>query len=96
MVALKNVKKVAEKYIYNLQRAFKTLKNRGAFTDKSLPVTTVLDSAYRYLKDAEYYLKKGDDVAAVASASYSEGLLDALKLLNVIEISWEKVSLGDG
>ncbi len=64
--------------------------------DKGLPVKTVLDSVNRYLKDSKYFLEKGDDVTALASASYSEGLLDALRLLNIIEISWEKRSISNG
>ena len=95
MVALKSIKKVAEKYIYNLEYAFKTLKKNEASSNKQLPLTLVLDSASRYLKDAKYYLENEDDIAALASASYSEGLLDALKLLKVIKISWKERSTGD-
>lgn len=36
----------------------------------------VLDQARRYLSDAEYHFGKGDRVTALASASYSHGLLD--------------------
>ncbi len=36
----------------------------------------VLDQARRYLSDAEYHFGKGDKATALASASYSHGLLD--------------------
>jgi FAD synthetase len=93
---LTRVKEIAQKYISNLEEALKTMRKRRMDIDKGLPVKNVLDSVNRYVKDSKYFLEKGDDTAALASASYSEGLLDALKLLNIIEISWKKRPISDG
>lgn len=47
-----------------------------------------IDHVRRYIEDAEYYLKKGDFETALASISYCEGLLDALRLLGMAEFNW--------
>lgn len=50
-------------------------------------VSELTDHAERYLRDAEYYAidKKP---TALASVSYAEGILDALKLLGIAEFEW--------
>jgi len=48
----------------------------------------VLESAKRYLEDAKYYQKEGKLETSLASVAYCEGLLDALRLLGVVEFSW--------
>jgi len=50
-------------------------------------VRELLDHAERYLSDAVYYA--GDRKAtALASVSYAEGVLDALKLLGLVDFEW--------
>ncbi len=50
-------------------------------------VRELLDHAERYLSDAMYYA--GDRKAtALASVSYAEGVLDALKLLSLVDFEW--------
>ncbi len=52
---------------------------------------SVLDQASRYLSDAQYHLEKGDEETALASASYSHGLLDGC--LGVSEAKARQTSL---
>ncbi len=53
-------------------------------------VNSVLETAKRYLEDAKYYRDRKRFETGLASVAYSEGLLDALKLLEVAEFSWPR------
>ena len=50
-------------------------------------VKTLIDHAVRYLKDAEYYAQERK-ATALASVSYAEGILDALRLLGLVDFEW--------
>ena len=72
--------------------------SKKVFTDLAVPKATinvdrgkieeVIDHAKRYLEDAKYYQKEDKLEIGLASISYCEGLLDALRLLGAIEFSW--------
>lgn len=79
----------AKRYIANLEQAFKDMKIKNASIG-NLPVEEVLDQAHRYFEDAKYYLERGDPLTAIVSSSYSEGLIDGLRLLNIVEVSWKR------
>jgi FAD synthetase len=50
-------------------------------------VKEMLEHTERYLDDAEYY--RGEQKAvALTSVAYAEGILDALKLLGLVEFEW--------
>ena len=51
-------------------------------------VEEVIEHAKRYLEDAKYYRKENKLETGLASVSYCEGLLDALRLLGMVEFSW--------
>jgi len=53
-------------------------------------VGNVVEAAKRYLEDAKYYRDKKQLETGLASVAYSEGLLDALKLLKVAEFTWPR------
>jgi diphthine synthase len=50
-------------------------------------VKTLIDHAVRYLKDAEYYAAERK-ATALTSVSYAEGILDALRLLGLVDFEW--------
>jgi len=81
------------KYIRNARYAFKTLclleNQRSLGGDE---VKEVVELARAYMKDAEYYLKKGKSETALSSIAYCEGLLDALRMLGLVEFEWSKTS----
>jgi diphthine synthase len=66
----------------------------GEFKNRELPATIteeqvkeMLEHTERYLDDAEYY--RGEQKAvALTSVAYAEGILDALKLLGLVEFEW--------
>jgi diphthine synthase len=51
-------------------------------------VKKLIKHAARYLKDAEYYCARTRKATALASVSYAEGILDALRLLGLVDFNW--------
>jgi len=51
-------------------------------------VDSVIGTARRYLEDAKYYRERRKFETGLASVAYCEGLLDALRLLGVVDFSW--------
>ncbi len=76
----------ALKYIESITAVLSDLKTRHSL--QAGDVQYVLDTAERYVTDAQYYLRKDDASTALASVSYAEGLLDALKFLRHINFEW--------
>ncbi len=79
-----------ERYIVNVE---KTLSNvtwiKHPITITSTDVKLVLDTMKRYVSDAKFYLHEGKSTTALASISYAEGLLDAVKFLKIAQFSWK-------
>jgi FAD synthetase len=72
------------RYVANFNESLKSLKILDAGS-KSL-----VDVALAYYNDSRYYLEKGDCVTGLITISYAEGILDALRSLELIEWSWVK------
>jgi len=90
MTSLENL---TAKYIRNAEHAFETL--RFSENQRSLSeckVKEIVELARAYMKDAGFYLKEGKSETALSSIAYCEGLLDALRLLGLIEFEWSKAS----
>jgi len=51
-------------------------------------IRTVVEAAKSYLKDAKYYRDKKKFEVSLASVTYCEGLLDALRLLGAVKFEW--------
>jgi FAD synthetase len=51
-------------------------------------VDSVIGTARQYLEDAKYYRERRKFETGLASVAYCEGLLDALRLLGVVDFSW--------
>jgi len=64
-----------------------TISNVVSSIDK-VKIKGVIEHAKQYLEDAKYYQKKNKLETGLASVSYCEGLLDALRLLEVVKFSW--------
>ncbi len=76
----------AEIYVRNLEHAMETLKVADS------RAKDIIELANAYLRDAKFYLSRGDVMTSVAAASYAEGLLDALRLLGYADFVWNKPS----
>ena len=72
-----------DRYSSNVQHAFSQLPE-----DLQGQTREVVTHAKRYYDDAFHFKAKDLIVTALISLSYAEGLLDALKLLGLVEFSW--------
>ena len=83
-------KTMASHYISSMESALKFLERyRGGSNEiDHEKVAHVIESAKHYLSDAKYYFSIEYFSTSLASVSYSEGLLDGLYLLNLIEKPW--------
>ena len=72
------------RYIATLEKALQQhspLKESKMVGEAS--IMKVSDAIHRYLQDARFYLDNGKPTTSLASIAYAEGLLDALKFLNL-------------
>lgn len=78
-----------ENYIAKTRKVLEEIRLKKPFHPLSDDlINEFMDHIRRYVEDAEFYLEKGDLETALASISYCEGLLDALKLLGIAEFKW--------
>ncbi len=84
-----SARKMALKYILKTEKALKRLKTMSSpvLIEVSL-VKEVIEEAERYFKDAKYYLERKEYLISLASITYCEGLLDALRMLHLIKLDW--------
>ncbi len=77
------------KYIKNSEKVFAEVKiNQNAKSLGSEHVAEVVEYAKRYLSDAKYYGEKQQYETGLVSIAYCEGLLDALRLLKLVDFTW--------
>ena len=83
------VREIAAKYIRKTERVLEELEviQKSVLLD-SEKINEVIDEAKRYLEDAKYYLDKRENGTSLASVAYSEGLLDALRMLGLVKFDW--------
>jgi diphthine synthase len=80
--------KLIRKYSEGCRRVMEELEKAGPPRRKSADgVKALIEHAARYVDDAEYYAQERK-ATALASVSYAEGILDALKLLGLVEFEW--------
>ncbi len=80
---------MASNYIQKAEGVFDTIK----IPDETVSIRAentkeVLEEAKRYLDDAKFYLEKRRLETSLASVAYCEGLLDALRLMGLVDFSW--------
>ena len=84
-----SVERLVARYIRSAERVLDEI--RVAATYEALDKDTVLeviDQARAYVDDAEYYRTKKRLYVSLASVAYCEGLLDALRLLELVKFEW--------
>lgn len=78
-----------EGYIRNTRKVLAEIRFKRPFPSVSEDVICeILDYIKRYVEDADFYLRNDDLETALASISYCEGLLDALRLLKIADFEW--------
>jgi hypothetical protein len=84
------LQELLEKYIGNTGVVLAEIEIDQFIQVDNEKVSLVVETAKRYFDDAKYYRDRKQFETGLASIAYSEGLLDALKLLEVAEFSWPK------
>ena len=82
------IQRLIEKYGKSCRNVIKNLKLQTLpLTITTEQVNALIQHATNYLDDGEYYTIDKKPTALV-SVSYAEGILDALKLLNLVQFEW--------
>ncbi len=76
------IEKLVEKYVKNTEKVLQQISYQ--VTSPESNVQKVLDYANRYFEDAVYYANQNKFETALTSIAYCEGLLDALKILDLV------------
>ena len=77
------------KYIRNSEKIFAEIEfTRDIGIQDREKVIEVMEYAKRYLSDAKFYGEKQQYETGLVSVAYCEGMLDALRLLDMVEFTW--------
>ncbi len=83
------LEQLTKKYIANCEKVVSEVKLAQDIVvldeDK---IKSIVESAKQYLCDAKYYQSQNQLETSLASVAYCEGLLDALRLLGMVEFTW--------
>ena len=82
------IKALVDKYIVSVENALGEIEQNLSQHDEG--TILVMNSARRYLQDAQYFRTKRNFATALASVAYSEGLIDALRLLKLVKFQWSR------
>ena len=90
------VKELLSQYIQTTEQVLTEIKlsQEAVHVDKE-NTNSIVDMALRYLEDAKYYEDTKKFETGLASIAYSEGLLDALRLLGLAEFQWPTKKRGE-
>jgi len=86
---MKEIEEKARKYILKTEKVLKDLRvlRNSISIDKRL-VEEIVNEARRYFEDAKYYFRRKEYEVSLTSIAYCEGLLDALRILNLVDFEW--------
>jgi FAD synthetase len=83
-----NIKTLVSKYINSAEKVLKKIQKKSEIRITNKEVDMIINYAKNYLKDAKYYQDQKKYETSLISIAYCEGLLDALKLLDVVNFDW--------
>jgi len=83
------LRELTSKYIRNSESVLAEIKlATDVVVIDEEKIKGIIESARQYLNDAKYYEERNRLETSLASVAYCEGLLDALRLLGVVEFTW--------
>jgi len=86
-----NLEALLHKYIQNSEKVFAEIKlKQDIVVLDEEKIIEIIEHAKRYLSDAEYYQEKEQFETGLAAVAYCEGILDALRMLGMVEFTWPK------
>lgn len=83
-----NIENLIVKYINSAEKVLKKIQIKNEVTFTKEKISSIIKYAKDYLNDAKYYKKQNKFEISLTSIAYCEGLLDALKLLDVVSFDW--------
>jgi len=90
-----SLEKLVSKYIASAEQVFGEIKiAKDCYYTSADSVKHVIYSAKAYLQDAKYYRSEKRFDVSLASVAYCEGLLDALKMLEMVKFEWPSTKEG--
>jgi len=75
------------KYIMNVEQVLNSIKLDDI---RNPEVKEVVSLSKAYLNDSKYYFSNKDYITSLSCIAYAEGLLDALRILGIINFHWER------
>lgn len=79
----------ALKYIQGMRRVLSEVKVIGVpVTISPSEVETLIYWARNYVEDSKVFLDRGDVASSLVAICYAEGIMEALKLLRLVEFEW--------
>jgi len=86
-----NPEALLHKYIQNSEKVFAEIKlKQDIVVLDEEKIIEIIEHAKRYLSDAKYYQEKEQFETGLAAVAYCEGILDALRMLGMVEFTWPK------
>lgn len=86
---MSNGRERALKYILKTEKVLERLRIvNSTVSIGEDAVNRAIDEARRYFEDAKYYWERKEYEVSLASIAYCEGLLDALRMLGLVEFEW--------
>jgi FAD synthetase len=75
------------KYIMNVEQVLNSIRLDNI---RDPEVKEVVNLSKAYLNDSKYYFSNKDYITSLSCIAYAEGLLDALRILGIINFHWER------
>lgn len=81
---------ILDRYILGVKNVFREMKLLGK-AEKMLSekINAALDWARNYYNDSIAFKHRGDLVSSLVAIAYCEGILEGLRLLNLVDFKWE-------
>lgn len=90
-----SIEERVQRYLLKTEKVLKDVKVlKGTALINEGCVRRVVEEAERYFRDAQYYFERKEYDVSLASIAYCEGLLDALRMLNLVEFEWQGEGYG--
>lgn len=84
-----SLEELTSKYIASAEKVLKELQlTKGPTSVAEAQINNILDYVRAYLEDAKYYKAQKKLETSLTSIAYCEGLLDALRLMGVVNFEW--------
>jgi FAD synthetase len=80
---------LVSKYIGSTEKVLREMqRTKGLTSVAEERIDNILDYVTAYFEDAKYYKDQKKFETSLTSVAYCEGLLDALRLLEVVKFEW--------